>query len=178
MKYNRGFANIVLVIIAFLLAGVLFGFFKNSNFFIKPLSFDIANQTNSINQTDNIAPTNNYKCGLSILEPNLQSGPLMFPLSITGYINGCGWDVSNGYAGSVQVFDGDGIPVSLNTPLPLTPESKLGNLNTPSVFSATIVLTRNPSLRQGFIIFQAMPVGGLTPGSFKMPIIFAPNYAF
>ncbi len=175
MKYNRGFANIVLIIIAFLLAGVLFGFFKKSNFFIKPPSFDVANQDSQI---DNNTPINNYKCGLSILQPNLQSEPLMFPLVVTGYVNGCGWNAYNGYAGSIQVFDGDGIPVSLNTPLPLTPESKSGNSNPPSVFSTSIELTRNPTLRQGFIIFQAIPVGGLTPGSFKMPIIFAPNYAF
>lgn len=165
MKNNRGIANIILIIIGFILIGILFGYFKKNNFFFQPINLE-----NNNSETK-------YQCGLAVLEPNLQSEPVLFPLDITGYVNGCGWNVYNGLAGNVQVFDGNGVPVSNNTPLAIISSSNL--LNQPNVFKTNIILTRNPTLKQGFIIFQAMPTGNLAPGSFKIPIIFGQNsYAF
>jgi hypothetical protein len=172
MKNNRGIANIILIIIGFILIGILVGYFKKNNFFFQPINLGLDQN----NLEDNTAEQK-YQCGLVVLEPNLQGEPFLFPLDITGYVNGCGWNVVNGVAGSVQVFDGNGLPISNRVPLTIISESNL--LNQPNVFRTNINLTNNPTLRQGIIIFEASPQNGLAPGSFKMPIIFGQNsYAF
>lgn len=96
----------------------------------------------------------NYKkalrlpCGITVKEP-LRDARVTFPASTRGYLNGCGWEVDNGVGGSVQIFDGYGMPVTARIPLVVSGKSA------PYSFSAVLLLRQVPATGNGSIVFTS-----------------------
>ena len=102
-KCEQGAADTVTIIIGIALSLVMIGFFR----------------------PDGILDKVNYKsimmlpCGLTYSGIS-DNDKITFPIQITGYINGCGWEQSNMIAGTAQVFDAKGFPVTVASNLNIT----------------------------------------------------------
>ena len=76
---------------------------------------------------------------------------VVFPLRISGYINGCGWEMTGANAGSVQIFDAKGIPVTASTPLLYNDRGT----ELPRPFVAFLTAIAAPSADTGSIVFTS-----------------------
>jgi hypothetical protein len=89
-------------------------------------------------------------CGLTVNNPDAtKDTKAIFPIVVDGYANGCGWELSSGSAGTVQVFDGKGLPVTLPTRLFIAKES----VSAPYYFKNNLVLRTPPTTDKGNILF-------------------------
>ena len=93
-------------------------------------------------------------CGLTY-DGVTDNEKVLFPLKITGYVNGCGWDAGDKGAGTIQVFDGKGMPVTIPTEMALTDdsteipypfESDLSPSFVPQTDNGQVVITSNSGL--------------------------------
>ncbi len=93
-------------------------------------------------------------CGLTVkaIEDN---DKITFPFKMFGYINECGWIRKGQIAGTAQVFDGKGLPVSNKVNLNI-PEDNTGY---PYYFENTLLLEHAPTTDTGSLIING--VGGL-----------------
>jgi len=95
-------------------------------------------------------------CGVTVNHPEFTRGEkVSFPLIVDGYANGCGWEVQNLRAGTVQVFDTTGHPVTREYNLVVPADSK----EAPYYFSANLVPNAAPRTDTGTILLRAS--GGL-----------------
>ena len=134
---NRERGNIVLVIIAIALVLFIISFFHSENSF-----YDTFNLTGILR----------LGCGLTIEHPQYKDGQkAAFPIYMEGYINGCGWQASGSSAGTAQVFDGKGFPVT--KPVMLVIPSNSDKL--PYSFSANVPLLTAPTTDTGYILITS-----------------------
>ncbi len=127
--------NILLIVIGVVCILLLIGFFRG-----EPGFFGSVNYKKVLN----------LGCGLTVTRPDT-SVPVVFPVEVHGYINGCGWDPVRGVAGTVQLFDNNGIAVTAEVPLTI-PED---NTSKPYPFLAYIYLSQGPSTGTGSLIFKS-----------------------
>ena len=150
MKKNLegGYGHWVVTIIGIILILALIGFFK-------------AGTQNTLSQIT-------YKtilrlpCGLTVQAPN-ENGKVLFPLTVKGYVNGCGWQAQNGSAGTVQVFDETGALLTAQTNLVVPPDSS----GMPYYFESTLQLLAAPHTDTGSVIIH-----GVTGLSDAIPVRF------
>ncbi len=136
MQKREG-GNTVLIIIGIIAILFLIGFFRNQASFWDTVNFKKALR---------------LPCGLTVSEPRFSKDEkVVFPLTISGYINGCGWDLSGRNAGTAQVFDAHGAPVT--APATLLAPSDPGS--TPYLFSTTLFVTAAPQTDTGQILFRS-----------------------
>ena len=122
MNYERGNAEInvtLIVIILIVIAVFLSGYFKSDRVFW---------------DTFNLKSVLRLPCGLTINNPS-QNSKANFPVLVDGYVNGCGWNINNNGAGTVQIFDNQGLPITLPTTLNVAPESN----GAPYYFKANLI---------------------------------------
>lgn len=143
---ESGYGHFVVFLIGLVMVLFLIGFFK----------------------TEQPIPAVTYKkilrldCGLTLkgIEENQK---IEFPFKIYGYVNECGWVVNGSIAGTAQVFDSNGQPVS-----------KKVNLNVadpgtgyPYYFENTLLLSMPPKTDTGsLIIVSASGLSRALPVSF------------
>ncbi len=138
---NKEKGNALLVVLSiFLILGVI-GFFNSKKGF-----WDTVNYKAALN----------LPCGLTVTEPkNLDKAPVVFPVVVKGYINGCGWDKNGNLAGHIQVFDKKGVMMTDMIPMivpadsveqPFYFESTLKMLRVPTTDVGTILVTSNSGL--------------------------------
>jgi hypothetical protein len=130
-------SGIILIIVGII--GVLFliGFFRSEPAFWDGLNYK------KIMRLD---------CGITIKHPIFEKGDkAILPLAVDGYINGCGWERIGASAGTVQMFDGKGLPVTL--PIPMT--TPLDSTVMPFYFSTTLVANKAPTTDEGNILFTS-----------------------
>lgn len=99
MKNQKGFVNIVLVVIIVLLVGAV-GYFALVK---KPTLTQPPAETQGI-----------------VVEQPILNQEVQLPITVKGYVNGNGWAAFEGVAGSVQVFDVNNKAVSERVPLQAT----------------------------------------------------------
>ena len=75
---------------------------------------------------------------------------ITFPIEIDGYINGCGWQASKGSAGTVQIFDGKGLPITIAQNMVITDTGDL-----PLAFTAIIRPNSAPQTDSGQLIIRS-----------------------
>jgi len=98
----------------------------------------------------------NYKlflrlpCGLTTKAPVIGQR-VAFPLTVTGFANECGWSARNGSAGTVQVFDAKGLPVTKPSSLSVAPTE----LEKPYRFEATLTVLQPPSTETGHVLLTS-----------------------
>lgn len=139
MHTERG--NILIVILGLALLLFVIGFFRGDASFWGTVGYK---------------KLLNLPCGLTVNHPDLGRGEkVSFPLIVDGYANGCGWDVADGSAGTVQIFDSLGHPVTREYTLSVPADST----EAPYYFSANIVPNSAPRSAVGTVLLRAN--GGL-----------------
>lgn len=93
-------------------------------------------------------------CGLTF-DSVKENDKISFPLKLEGYINECGWIKKGSVAGTAQVFDGTGAPVSNKANLNIAPYDS----EYPYYFENSLVLENPPHTDTGSLIING--VGGL-----------------
>lgn len=139
MKNTReaGFGHWVVLVIGIALILMLMGFFKSGG--------------------QNALTKITYKailripCGLTIKGP-IKDEKAKFPLKVFGYVNGCGWETRGNSAGTAQVFDGNGAPLTAQTNL-IVPADSTG---APFYFENNLVLQRAPTSDSGALIIKGV----------------------
>ncbi len=133
--YERGNAGVnvtLIVVILIVLALFIAGYFKSDRVFW---------------DTFNLKATLRLPCGLTVNDPKPDS-KTEFPFAVDGYANECGWTVVNGSAGTAQIFDSKGFPVTLPTALTVVPEST----SAPYYFKTNLILHSPPHTDAGNVL--------------------------
>jgi hypothetical protein len=136
-RTTRESGNIILIIVGIVLVLFLIGFFRSQKSFFG---------------TVNYKAVLNLPCGLTVQKPDEKSeAPLHFPITVAGYVNGCGWERNGMTAGTAQVFDGQGIPVTALAPLAIPEDST----EAPFYFEGHLSLTSAPRTSNGSLIIHS-----------------------
>ncbi len=135
MHKERGSADITIIVVGLIAVLVLVGFFNSDRSFFNTVNYKTLLR---------------LPCGLTVqkLEKNQK---ISFPFTVTGYVNGCGWENGKTQLGTVQVFDAKGIPVSAPEPLQRTDDGT----DLPIPFTATLTPAAAPTTDTGSIIFTS-----------------------
>ncbi len=135
-NHERG--NIILIVVGVAMALLLIGFFRSEKSFFGTVNFKAAL---------------NLPCGLTIQQPDKKKKDesVSFPLTVSGYIHGCGWEKSGNLAGMAQVFDDLGSPVTGPVALVIPKDST----EDPFYFEATLSLQSAPHTGEGTILIHS-----------------------
>jgi len=134
-KFESGSADHVAIIVGLILGCLLVGFFISGSGLLSKLNFKSFLQ---------------LPCGLTYSGIS-DNQKITFPLQITGYVNGCGWDDQKGVAGTIQIFDAKGLPVTLPTPIDITDSGT----QLPLAFTAIITPSAAPQTDNGELILKS-----------------------
>jgi hypothetical protein len=74
---------------------------------------------------------------------------ISFPLHLEGYVNGCGWEMNEATAGTVQIFDAKGAAVTRSEPLVYDDTGT----QLPRAFIADLHAVAPPSVDTGSLVF-------------------------
>ena len=100
MVYTKEVKKIFFTIELFLISLiVLFAAFL---FFI----FTRKEKAESLADVPVVVDTAELYCGITVTEPAIGSH-VSFPLTVSGYISGCGWESYSGYAARLKLFDSE-----------------------------------------------------------------------
>ena len=108
INHESGLADWTTMIIGLLLAALLIGFFRADKGLFNTINFKAMMR---------------LPCGLTYKDVSA-GDKIEFPKEITGYINGCGWTRTGMSAGTAQIFDNKGFPVTTATELRITDNGK------------------------------------------------------
>jgi hypothetical protein len=134
---NRERGHILVVILGVVLMLFVLGFFRSEKSFWGVLNYKAILR---------------LPCGLTVNNPKFDDGEkLSFPLVVDGYVNGCGWNMASGSAGTAQVFDAMGLPVTIPVTLAVPSDST----EMPYYFKATLVPNAAPHTDTGAIILRS-----------------------
>lgn len=173
--YRGDVMTVFLLIIGIVLFATMAGYFKTHTFslfsgFGTTQSATTTKKNNNISsglsqeELDRATRYNQSNCGLVITDPYL-GAPVSFPLNFTGYASGCGWGNVNNSAGELQVFDGNGRPLS--APYELSSTNNSGT-NDYSYFSQPITTFRTPDTSSGYLLIKSAVSGEVT----QIPVAF------
>ncbi len=133
MNTERGITDWIVLFVGAVMVLLLIGFFNADRGFFDKLNYKTALK---------------LQCGLTVRDI-ADSQQISFPLHVRGFINGCGWEMNASTAGTVQIFDGKGAPV--------TPPAQLvyddNGTEIPRAFIADLHATASPSVDTGNMVF-------------------------
>ena len=132
---ERGFADHATIIIGLVLGCLLIGFFLSGSGLLNKV---------------NLKSAMRLPCGLTY-SGITDNQKITFPIEIDGYINGCGWQASKGNAGTVQIFDGKGLPVTTPQAMVITDTGT----DLPLAFTAIIRPSSAPQTDSGQLIIRS-----------------------
>lgn len=134
-RSERGVTDYVIILIGLIIGFALIGFFRSDRIF-----FD----------TINLKTLLRLPCGLTYSDIT-DNQKIVFPQTITGYINGCGWDRNGMKAGTAQVFDNKGFPVTSPTNLIISENGT----ELPLAFTVTLKASFAPETDTGQIMLRS-----------------------
>jgi hypothetical protein len=135
MHTERGNTHWVVIIVGILIILFLVGFFRSDRSFFDKINYKAVL---------------NLPCDITVDSPKAKER-ILLPLTVKGFINGCGWEMGQANAGTAQIFDGKGLPVSAATPLSYTDDSS----ELPRPYKATLVPIAPPTVDTGTIVFTS-----------------------
>lgn len=91
--------ELFLIVLIVLLFGFLFFIFTHKQ------------QAESLAEVPIVVDTSELYCGITVTDPEIGK-PVSFPLSISGYVSGCGWNPYHGYAAHLIFRDKDNRMIS------------------------------------------------------------------
>ncbi|MEI6399913.1 MAG: hypothetical protein WCO58_00100 [bacterium] len=174
--YKGDVMAVFLLIIGIVLFATMAGYFKThtislfSGFGTTQSTTTTTKKNNNINsglsqeELDRASRYNQSSCGLVITDPYL-GAPVSFPLNFAGYASGCEWGSLNNTVGEIQVFDGNGRPLS--APYDLASTSGSGT-NEYAYFSQSLTTFRIPDTTAGYLIIKSAVSGN----TIQIPIAF------
>ena len=134
-KRERGYVDVVTIIIGLALGLLIIGFFRSDKSFFDKINFKSMMR---------------LSCGLTYSGIS-DYDKVTFPLEITGYINGCGWDQDGSGLGTAQIFDNKGLPVSSPTKMVVSDNST----ELPYPFVVDLRLNAAPTTDDGQLILRS-----------------------
>jgi len=148
---KSGFIGGLLIVVGAILCLVLVGYLAqrlDDTYYDGTFINNNDDTTNIVNQNNNqeIIETN---CGL-IIESPLENSIVYSPMTVSGYVNGCGWQLVNGSIGTVALYDAtEGGLISEETNL-----SVLSTSSGKTYFSATLSYPDTTSNLSGYLYFK------------------------
>lgn len=132
---QRGLANILIILLGFLIIFVLIGYFKNQ----KTPYFNFGDVFQSgvnenLNLNDNHVGYPYISCGVQINSPFVFSD-VEKVFEFSGNISDCGWVAQNGFAGVFEMLDSQNNPLTDQISVPVNPDGS---------FKVNIAIKRNP----------------------------------
>ena len=155
-KRNRGFSNTLLFIFGAIMLIIAGAFTANNT----PMHFAAADS----NTADTYFELMPRECGLVVGYPT-KDNPATSPLRVRGYVNGCGWKVIDGMAGTVQVVNSKKQLISIKHDLPVVYHQALA----PSFFDVFLPVPI-PEDGQAILLFESTDRSN--PMVKYVPIIF------
>ncbi len=185
---QKGFSNVLFVIIGVILGLAAIGFFTistaphsnttSSPGVISPPQTDSTSSTNS-GQTNPpqttpslppapVSPPAVVACGIYITSPSINQ-MIVGTANIAGYIDGkCHWSAFEAQAGTAQIYNSNNQSISAKVPLTVS-----GNwMQMPAYFTAKLSMTAAPHTPTGYILFTNEDPSGNFPVTYKLPVSF------
>ena len=149
MQQNRGIIlGIIVIIIGIVLSLVLIGFFTGQH------PFGLKDSKKLLK----------LPCGVTIYHPK-QYEEVTFPFEVSGYVNGCGWDIENNIAGVLTVLGDNGLIIAQGNLIPTGDVTEA-----PYYFSSTVAID-NPNMTRGTFVFSNGKTG-FEERLIKIPVVF------
>ncbi len=128
---TRGFTHVILILVGVVLILLLFGFFavKHSVVSTNTNPYQVPERSRPLKFE---RPTH-LPCGITVLDP-MPNQQVQMPITVRGYINGCGWNNAPITVGYVKILNERGQLISAEYPL----LRKDSNFNLPAYFETTI----------------------------------------
>lgn len=150
-RQKGAIADLLLIILGLIIAFVMFGYFRDKNLFsLNSLKLGFNPGQSIFNQNGNTNLNTSYSfygCGIDISSP-LVWAEVTDTLDFSGQISGCGWVVQNGFAGTLELFDGK------------TNESLTGPVNVPvnpdGRFNVKTAIKKTSTSSVGYILFESV----------------------
>ncbi len=183
---QKGFSNVLLVVIGVIIALAAIGFFTissvpHSNTTSSPgviLPNDSTSQpqpdsTSSPQATPSLPPTPTppapvAACGINIASPasNEVVGPV---INIAGYIDGaCHWTPFEAQAGTVRAYNSNGLPLSSTSILSVSGDWT----QLPANFTAKLTINTPAHTATGYLLFTNENPSDQFPETYQLPIRF------
>lgn len=169
MNYKSGFSDIFIIIAGLFVTFIAIGMFSGGKSpFVSFNNLRTSIQNNQT-KTSTTTPKNESRsfvrtpCGLLISKPEPLE-KITNPVIIRGVVNGCGWLLSNGQAGTVELVDMNHVPLSARVPLSIVGVSIL-----PASFETPLSWT-SPSADTGFLVFRNMDSRGKQVQVVNLPV--------
>lgn len=160
MKSNKGFVNVLLILVGFVIVAVLFGFFTTHRTY-SPVTFpDLSGA--SVRPYE--SQYTNTSCGL-VVTSYTDKQKISSPFTLGGYSTGCGWIVHANSLGTVQVLNGNGQVISATYSLAVAHE----DLFSPAYFLATIHFS-SPHTSDGTLLIKSTDQNN--PKVLVLPVVF------
>lgn len=113
------------------------------------------NSSRSFWDTFNFKKILRLPCGLTINAPKYDfedtSEKVKYPLLVSGYINGCGWERNGDSAGTAQIFDSRGQAVTKQSSLFIPGDST----QSPFYFETTLYPMTPPTMDTGTLLITS-----------------------
>jgi hypothetical protein len=138
---EQGITSWIIIFVGLAMALFVLGFFRSERSFMGTLNYKTMLK---------------LPCGVSIREPKEEGAKIVFPYTVSGYINGCGWEAQGAAAGTVQIFDRHGRALTGEVPLTIPSDST----EMPFFWKTTLSLESAPTTDSGSIVFRS--ISGLT----------------
>ena len=136
MKERGDILGWIIVAVGVVLLLVAIGFFRPDKQFFNTVNYKTALH---------------LQCGLTVSSIDAKNHTIHFPYHLSGWINGCGWEMTGFTAGMVQVFDSKGVPLSASTPLVYNDTGT----ELPRPFIAYLTLIAVPTVDTGTLVFTS-----------------------
>lgn len=131
---QRGFANILLIIIGVFIIIILFGYFRDKKI---PAFKEVG--------SSNILATPYLGCGIQVYSPN-QNSTIGNIFEFSGLVDGCGWNIQNGIIGTLEVLDSNNKSLTDKISVPA---------NSDKTFKINVGLKRPYTDKNATIYFQS-----------------------
>ncbi len=136
MNTERGdIGGWIIVIVTILIMLLLVGYFNSTGLFFGKF---------------NAKSLLHLPCGITIKTPE-KNARILFPIQVKGYANECGWIVQYGAAGTAQVLDAGGVPVTRPTPLTVPANSTTA----PYYFETVLIVYQAPHTDTGHLVLTS-----------------------
>lgn len=148
--HEQGFVVWILAIVGLILALTIMGFFSQN---IQRAYGPVPEETKTVVTSAPSLPTPppakpEVVCGINIENP-LPNATVKSPLVIQGYVNGCGWEVTDEKLATVQLFNANDVPITTAIPVSL-----LGSTTGKTVsFFTTVVYPDTSDSLPGYLYF-------------------------
>lgn len=150
VQTSGGIVGIVVIIIGVAICLSLLGFFSGQ----KP--YGLPSYRQSLN----------LPCGLTVKNPEPES-KIDFPIIISGFANGCGWELDNtDSVGTVEILSGTGIVLHRSSL-----KKKQDDNEIPVYFEKTINLSVPTGQKRGFVVFKNNGLG-ISGRRVEIPVSF------